>query len=337
MPGFMRLFHRTARPWTICLLAIGSVSGGLHAQPNESGSSAAASNDAKKNGGDSAARAAPPSKARCVEAHQQMQQMQNANRLIEARNWARTCVHHSCPGPIVTDCAQWMSELDRRLPSVVFQVRLDGHHCPSATVVVDGTRVRDWTRGEALVLNPGEHHFRFELPSYPPVDESMLVTEGMRYRLVSADFETPAPEAASAPSPTTAGNRTPASADTRRERSAPDDGAASAERPIPASFYALLGLSAAGFVTFGGLAMAGKAEQTNLEKTCSPRCTDDDMARMRQFYLLGDLGLGVGAAALIGAGVVYLTRPVAAPEPTPTSVSLGPLPGGGMATITRHF
>lgn len=251
-----------------------------------------------------------PTKMRCIEAHQRTQQMQSARRYVEARDQAHICVSQSCPGPIVEDCARWLGDLDERVPSVTFEVLLDGRHDARATVVVDGEVVREWTQGEALRLNPGEHVFRFELPPLAPIGQTLVLTEGMRFRVVSAEFKTPPP-----PSP---GDEVPA------------------EPPMPALVYPLLIASGVSLAAFTGFALAGKSAQSNLEQTCAPRCTDDDLSSMRQRYLFADIALGVGAAALAGAAVLYFVRPEPAATKTP-SVALAIVPGGGVVGLGRAF
>jgi hypothetical protein len=247
-------------------------------------------------------------KQRCIEAHTRTQALASAGRLVEARAQANGCTNPVCPGLLVADCARWLGDLEQRIPSVVFQVRADGHPNVNARVFVDEKPVEDWTRGQALHLNPGQHTFRFELPPRPSVTERLVLAEGMRFRIVSAEF----------PAPT---ESTPASAPSPRQR------------PVPLVVYPLLGVGALGLASFAGFALSGRAERNRLERTCSPRCTDSDLSAVRTRFLVGDISLGVGLAALVGAGVVYLARPE---EPARSSVGFAPLAGGGIATLTMQ-
>jgi hypothetical protein len=208
-----------------------------------------------------------------------------------------------------------MNELDQRTPSVVFEARLDGQLNILAKIDVDGKTVTKWTRGEALRLDPGEHHFQFLLEPYPPVVQTLLLGEGMRYRLVSAEFKSP--NALTAPTPAPNNSATPPVAWTR-------------ERPVPILVYPLLGVGAVGLAGFVGLVLSGNAEHDNLAKTCAPYCTEAQVNPMRVRYLIGDISLGVGAMALIGAGVLYLTRPEHVVEPR---VGFTTFPHGAMATV----
>jgi len=67
-------------------------------------------------------------------------------------------------------------------------------------------------------------------------------------------------------------------------------------------------LGAGGFATFAAL---GKTKQNQLDNDCRKvaPCTDADLKPMKNMYLAADISAGVGVAALIGAAVVYFTRP----------------------------
>jgi hypothetical protein len=259
-----------------------------------------------------------PSKADCIQAHKRCQQAQNDRRLVEARAWATSCTNPACPGLLVADCARWLNELDQRIPSVVFDVRAGGHPGMKAEAYADGERVENWTRGEALRLDPGQHTFRFVLAPFSPATETVLLAEGMRFRVVAVDL-----------------------AMLDQKRSTPSQGkpvpepdrAAGTARPVPVVVYPLLGVGVAGIAGFIGFGLSGRAEQRRLERTCSPNCIDSDLSTMRQRYLIGDISAAVGFGAMLGAGVLYLFRPK---RPTRESVSVTALPGGGSMALAAY-
>ncbi len=264
-----------------------------------------------------------PSKEQCVESHHEAQQSQNEDKLVRARELARTCTSLVCPGLIISDCARWLNDLDQRIPSVVFEVRVDGEPNLTALVIADGKRVEDWTRGESLRLDPGEHQFRFELAEHPPIIQNLLLAEGMRYRIVSVDFKTvnqPSPLPAKPAPAVPASPLTPLPA--------------SSERPVPVVVYPLLGLGAVGVGSFALFGLIGNSKRSNLESSCKPNCTDGALGPMRTSYLIGDISLGVGAASLITAGVLYFGRPE---KPVATTVGFAALHGGAGAFVTYKF
>jgi hypothetical protein len=263
-----------------------------------------------------------------VESHRLAQQAQNEDKLVHARELARTCTALACPGLIISDCARWLNDLEQRIPSVVFEVRVDGEPNLTAAILADGQPVQEWTRGEAMRLDPGEHQFRFELGNFPPLTQKVLLAEGMRYRVVTADFKSEKPAGVQT-APPAAGATSPTS---------PSQPIAPAARPTPFIVYPLLGLGAAGVGSFAVFALLGKSKQNDLENPtsgCKPNCTDSDLKPMKTSYLIGDISLGVGIASLAAASIIYLGRP----QEKPPSANVGfiPLPGGGAASASYSF
>jgi hypothetical protein len=231
-----------------------------------------------------------PDRAACVGAHHDAQELRKAGKLVEAGKKLAICASASCPGAIVSDCGTWTSELEQATPSMTFEIEVDGRVAGAAKVSVDGLAIADWSH--PVVVDPGSHLVRVEASSFEPHEETIFMAEGHRMRLVSVKFETTKPTPRPSGSP-------------ERKPSLPED----APRPVPVVVYPLLagaGVGLAGFAVFAGL---GRAKQSELQNRCEPRCTTSDLAPMKTEYLVGDIALGVGAAALVGAAVVYLTRP----------------------------
>jgi hypothetical protein len=246
---------------------------------------------------------ASPTREQCVEAHRQHQQLRQSNRLIEARAVLDSCANSNCPGPILNDCAQWLSRMEAAVPSIVVDVRANDDSAPEAMVTIDGQRINAWASGEPIELNPGRHVVRVELPPFEPIEKTIVLAEGMRFRMVAVEFAKPKPDP-SAPAGATA--ETPVAT----------------ERPVPFLVYPLLGASVLGLGGFIGLGSAGKAEQKNLRESCAPRCSPDDEKGMKTLFLAADISLAVGAASAVAAGVLFIKRPT-------VSVAAGPVGGTG--------
>jgi hypothetical protein len=243
-----------------------------------------------------------PTRDQCLEAHRNAQQLKQSARFLEAQEHLQVCSSASCPGAIISDCGDWITELERITPSVVFEVRLDGKVTFDATVSVDGEVVTD--KVHAYKVNPGPHVVRVELPPFEPREEQVVLPEGQRMRLLSFEFSSQPAEAAAPP---------PA---------APVTAPAPLERPTPFIVYPLLGLGVAGLGSFGVFSYLGKSEQDELERSCKPDCTSTDLETMKRYYLIGDISAGVGAAALLGAAIVYLARPTERPHESASALSL---------------
>ncbi len=249
-------------------------------------------------GGSSPDAQGSPERAECMRAHVATQQLRIDGKLVEAAKQVRICTNASCPGPIVADCGTWMGELEQATPSIVFEIEIDGHAVTEAKVSVDSVPVADWSK--AVDVDPGTHSIRVEVPSFPAHEEQVQMAQVHRMRLVSVQF-------ASLKAGTPPGDATP--------------------RPVPVVVYPLFGVGLAGLAGFGVFAGLGRAKQTDLEHGCEPHCTRHDLAPMKTDYLVGDISLGVGVAALIGSAVGFFVRPTAKPATLP-QVTLGVAPVG---------
>jgi hypothetical protein len=228
---------------------------------------------------------AQPSRTECLEAHRNAQELKQTGKLIEAQEHLLVCSAGTCPGAIISDCGNWISQLEQMTPSMVFEIKADGKQALDAKLFVDEKPVEDWS--QAVKVNPGRHVVRVEVANFPPREEQIVLPEGQRMRLISIEFASERPSAEESVAPP------------------PKD----YKRPVPFIVYPLLAVGVGGLASFGVFSYLGRAQQDKLERICEPRCTDDDMETMRQNYLVGDISAGVGAAALLGASIVYFTRP----------------------------
>jgi hypothetical protein len=137
------------------------------------------------------------------------------------------------------------------------------------------------------------------------------VLEGQRYRVLDVRFEQQKP---ATPPP-----------------AAPPAVRTETVRPVPLGTWVLLGVGVAGAGAFAGMALTGKNQEHDLRDVCSPNCTDHDLKSMKSLYLGADIAAGVGAAALISAGIVFLTRPSYERQ---VAVGIVPLPGGFQTAVT---
>lgn len=251
---------------------------------------------------------AAPDRAACVTAHTNAQEFKRSGKLLEAESELKICASAGCPGALISDCGQWISDLEQTTPSLIFEVQVDGKHATEFELQVDGASVIDHTKAHRV--NPGRHVVRVQVPNFEPKEETLVLPEGQRMRLVAFSFESPRAEASQVPAPL------PAAAEPLMER------------PTPILVYPLLGVGVAGLGSFGVFSLLGRSEESELEKNCAPNCTSTQLETMKRYYLIGDISAGVGAAALVGAGIVYLARPSKPTLDVVSSIRVGPARSG---------
>jgi hypothetical protein len=257
-----------------------------------------------------------PSREQCLDAHRSAQELKQNGKLLEAQTHLQVCSSGSCPGVVITDCGNWIADLEQTTPSMTFEIRIDGKEAHDAKIFVDDQPVFD--RAHAHRVNPGKHAVRVELPPFEPREETVVLAEGQRMRLISVEFSAkptdPGPDVAPAPPP-----------------------AKVFVRPTPGVVYPLVALGIAGLGSFGAFTYLGKQEQDELEGTCAPNCSDESMKSMKLWYAIGDISGGVGAAALLGATIVYFARPTREVDRVASTLSLGVGPVGLGASRIGSF
>jgi hypothetical protein len=130
----------------------------------------------------------------CVDAYEKSQVLMkpqpDQSTLLPAREALRTCMRSGCKDWMIADCSQWSSEVEARIPTVVFSARdTSGRDLAELVVTtVDNTSVASRLDGRAIDLEPGEHVFVFVAPSGARVEKRVLVREGEKNRAVSVVF-----------------------------------------------------------------------------------------------------------------------------------------------------
>jgi len=247
---------------------------------------------------------------RCVYYHLEAQRQRRAKKLIEAKTAMRECAMSECPTMVQQDCLQWIQSIDEQTPSIVFSIDADGKPVTDAKITIDDQDV-DASAATAIPVNPGLHSYVVSKPPYAPQSGSLNVLEGQHYRVFNVHFEQPKPVTPQAP----------AAPVVRTEK----------VRPVPLGTWVLLGVGIVGAGAFAGMGLTGKSQESELKDVCSPNCTDHDVKSMKTLYVGADVAAGVAAAALISAGVVFLTRPTYERK---VAVGIAPLPGGFEAALT---
>lgn len=245
----------------------------------------------------------------CVTAYVDAQKLRRDGKLSAARDQLIACAQEVCPQTLRSQCAPWLEELDRVLPSVVFIARdAAGQDTTQVRVELDGQPWLDQVPPRAVPLDPGAHQLRALAADGAVLEQALVIREGERNRQVELDFSTPAP------------------ADPQRGVDAAPVSAATSDEPRLFSLPVLIsgGLSAAALASFVGFGLSGKLWENELANTCAPNCEQRDVDDIHLRFLIADVSLG---AALLGAAAaaLFLLLPESADAGAPAPVD--PPPG----------
>ncbi len=226
-------------------------------------------------GGVRTARAAAD-KETCVSAYDQGQRAKLHGELLKAREQLAICARQSCPAPLTTECVQWLDDVNRVMPSIVIAVRgKDGGDLTRVRVTADGRALTDHLDGRPIEMDPGEHLLQFEAPGEDVPEQRVLVIEGQKARPVVAAARVPPPVP-----PVVV-------------------------RPMPVAGWIAGGLAVAALGTFGVFAITGASDYGAL-----PSCKCGSSSSWdRTEFVVADVALGIGIAALAVTAIIFFTRP----------------------------
>ena len=251
-------------------------------------------------------------KSSCVASYDRSQVLRRDHRFQRAREELKSCSRVACPALVRNDCITWLDQVQTAFPSIAIRAMKDGGDVANVKVIEDNEIVATRLDGTSLEVEPGEHSFRFETEGAPPVLLTLVVREREKDRVVPVTFTSP--------------------------HAASEDNAL-VTRPVPAGVYVAGAIGVVGLASFAVLGGVGKNEQSSLEGSCSPNCAQSSIDKVRTDYIAADVGLGIGAAALVSAGVWYLLRPKhteGTPAPSST-VGVAPSRGGALVGWSGTF
>src|SRR5579883_427223 len=110
-----------------------------------------------------APRARAEDKAACVASAEAAQSLRTDNKLRAARAQLIVCAAESCPPVVRSDCAQWLTEVNATLPTVVVRAQdTRGRDVTDVRVRIDGEVVAARLDGRPIPYDPGEHAIDLE-------------------------------------------------------------------------------------------------------------------------------------------------------------------------------
>jgi hypothetical protein len=254
----------------------------------------------------------------CIAANEKAVALQKKGQLVQARAALSTCAASSCPDAVSSSCRQRLVALGETIPSVVFfAADASGHDLVAVRVTVDGAPYADHLDGRAIVLDPGEHEFRFEAAGQAPVVRRLVLHQGEKNRREDVVIGLPgAPGPAATPAPAIARVAAPGSGQETATR-----GAVQRTTGLVVGGVGVAGVVAGG--VFGALSMSahGSYEASCGSSIGAPagRCNasgvtgESDAASKGTASTILFIGGGLATAAGL---VLYLTAPsgVATPE-----------------------
>jgi hypothetical protein len=257
------------------------------------------------------ARASEPTVDECLKASEAGQRLRGAGHDLRARKSWETCTAAACPALVRQDCAGWIADIDRSLPSVVLIVRdAADRDVQNASITVDGAR--EPVTGRALLLDPGEHALVAEAPGFARLEQRLLVNTAEKNRLVVLRLASTAGEAGAAGPP----------AGTLAVDSPAPQASAIGSPPTAAWILGGVGVASAGASLLFGLAARHDLSAAS-DAPCAPaRSCDDSIRRSSQTKLVvADVLLGASVVAIAAGVWVWLSaRPAAAsPAKAPAS------------------
>jgi hypothetical protein len=255
--------------------------------------------------------------ASCAAGFEQAQVSKSQGRLKDARQALLQCAQMTCSRVVQEQCAAWLDDVEKQIPSVVVQATADGEDRSDVAITIDGSAVDD-APGKAIQLDPGEHTFVFSYGQRPPIKKKIILNDGEKLRPIAINFDTPKASGS--------GSTSTAAAPTLKHY----------ERPVPAVSYVLAGLAVVGGGAFTYLGLSAKARRDELERDCSPDCSADDVKDLETRSVAANISLAVGGAALGGALISYLLRPSVAVERGPVAAQflVSPTAASVRATLT---
>ncbi len=220
-------------------------------------------------------------KRACIAAHARAQRARVSGEIQSAAASLRFCARPDCPQLLREECAEWLTALEARRPTVVFGAKEVSGRTLTDVAVMSGSAVL--TRrlgGDPVALDPGVHELRFLAADGREQRLRLSVASGTVPQTVEVTFP-PAPVVRAEASTTTA---TPPK----------DDG-------LPHATWIAGSVGAGALVTAGYFGVTGLSLQRDMENNCAPRCPPEDVDRMQRRYVVADVALALSVAAFATA------------------------------------
>ncbi len=278
-----------------------------------------------------AAAAAEPTKRECVDANSSAQDLRKDGKLRAARDKLALCVSMSCPGAVREDCAQRLDEVNKAMPSLVFEAKdTAGNDLGVVRVTMDGQPLAEKLDGTAIPVDPGSHLFAFEAERLPKAEKTLIVREGDQGRRERVVVGPAAPTVA--PS-----DHGPPHATIRTATS--EQG--SSHTPMAA--YVAFAAGGVGLIAGTVFTVLGLGAKSDAENSCPAgpsQCPAAvDVGQLNGRITSNNIGAGIGfGLAAVGGGVgTILLLTSGSPSAPAQGVRVEPRVGAGWAGVGGSF
>ena len=287
-----------------------------------------------------------PSKASCAQAYESAQESRASGQLQETRERLSFCARAECPSFVQKDCARWLEEVDRELPSIVlYPVGLAPEAAARATVKLDGKELPGALAGGPIVLDPGRHELSVERPGEPAITRVIMAQQGVQNRAINIDL-----------------GATESASGTDQAEPSPGDAPASDPSSLRPYAYVAWGVGAVGLGVFAVMGTLGRADESAFQDecpkkamtpdqvapgVCSEETIDERQSSYQREFVIADVGLVTGlVGAAAGTVLFFLSASDSSSaesvektlgEQTGLRVDVSPTPGGAFATIRSAF
>ncbi|MEZ4229363.1 MAG: hypothetical protein R3B89_09370 [Polyangiaceae bacterium] len=263
---------------------------------------------------------AEPSVDQCLDASEHGQRQRDGGELQAARASFVTCSNQACPGVVQKDCVEWLGDVERRLPSVVFRVRdPGGNDIADVELRVDTASEAQLVGGDALVMDPGRRSFHFSRAGFEQQSIEVVVREGEQRRIVDVVLR-PLEESAAKP----AVKHPPRLDGPRYEGGG-----------LPTLAWVLGGVGAVALGSYAYFGLQAKSERDDLD-ACKPTCIEADVDSARTKWIVSNVSFGVAVLAVGAAVWISLDQP--SPQGSGgVRAGVAPAPGGGVGLFAGRF
>ncbi len=275
------------------------------------------------------AEAAGPGAPQCVAASENAIQLRKDLKLRAAQKELSICVSRSCPTEVREECERRIGEISAAIPTVVFEIKTSsGNDVIGATVTMDGVVLAERIDGTALSVDPGEHELVFTAPDLAPLKKTFVMREGQKNRREIVVLAPSTPSSGPAATPI---------APIVRDEAGPSATSSWSAQKTFAVVVGGVGIVGVAAGSFFGLRASSRWSQAKSD--CPGACAADSPAQgekndAHSDATLSTIAFGVGAAALVGATLLWLTAPSAiAPTASTPRVSVVPSVGPGRGDL----